>query len=71
MSLGSIISGCCEVVLTFLRVDDFEDLADGVADGLYGARGGLAQEALELGEELLDRVQVWRVFRQEDQLGAG
>jgi hypothetical protein len=29
------------------------------------ACGGLAQQMLELGEDLLDRVQVWRVFRQE------
>src|SRR5664280_2382499 len=32
---------------------------------------GLAQEVLDLGEDLLDRVQVWRVFRQEEELGAG
>ena len=33
--------------------------------------GGLSQQVLELGEDLLDRVQVRRVFRQEEELGAG
>jgi hypothetical protein len=31
--------------------------------------GGLAQQVLELGEDLFDRVQVRRVFRQEEELG--
>ena len=31
----------------------------------------IAQQMLEFGEDLLDRVQVWRVFRQEEELGAG
>ncbi|MSO93518.1 MAG: N-acetyltransferase [Rhodospirillales bacterium] len=35
------------------------------------ARGGLAQQVLELGEDLFDGVQVWGVFWQEEQLGAG
>ena len=38
---------------------------------LDGSLGGLAQQVLELGEELLDRVQVGGVFRQEEELGAG
>lgn len=41
------------------------------ADGFDGAHGDLAQEVLDLGEDLLDRVQVRRVFRQEEELGAG
>ena len=40
-------------------------------DGLEGARRGLAQQVLEFGEDLFDRVQIGRVFRQEEQLGAG
>ena len=35
------------------------------------ARGGLSQQVLELGEDLLDRVQVGRVLRQEEQFGTG
>jgi hypothetical protein len=41
------------------------------ADGFDGARGGLAQEVFELGEDLPDRVQVRRVFGQEEELGPG
>src|SRR6267142_6044554 len=35
------------------------------------SRGGLAQQALELGEDLFDRVQVRRAFWQEEELGPG
>jgi hypothetical protein len=31
---------------------------------------GLSHEVLELGEDLFDRVEVWAVGRQEDQVGA-
>jgi hypothetical protein len=37
--------------------------------GFDGALCGLAQEGLQLGEDLLDGVQVGRVGRQEDQVG--
>jgi hypothetical protein len=46
-------------------------LTDCCADGFEGAGGGFAQEMLELGEDLFNGVQVGRVFRQEEQLGAG
>ena len=39
--------------------------------GLNCARVGLAQQGLELGEDLLDRIEIGRVARQEEQLGAG
>jgi hypothetical protein len=45
-------------------------LADCGADTLDGSCGGLTQQVLELGEDLFDGVQVWRVFRQEEQFGA-
>jgi hypothetical protein len=41
-----------------------------VVNSVLGALGGLAQAVLELGEEHLDRVQVRRVLRQEEELGA-
>jgi hypothetical protein len=47
------------------------EFRDRGTDGFAGARGGLAQEVFDLGEDLLDRVQVRRVFRQEEELGAG
>src|SRR3979490_3487447 len=48
-----------------------EDFADCDADSFGRGRGGLAQQVLELGEDLFDRVQVRRVFRQEEELGPG
>src|ERR1700694_1876832 len=45
--------------------------ADCNAEGCGRARGVLAQQVLELGEDLFDRVQVRRVFRQEEELGPG
>ena len=46
-------------------------LGDGVADGVLGSGGGLAQPVLELGEEHLDRVQVGGVLGQEEEPRAG
>ncbi len=39
--------------------------------GLDGSSVGFAQQGLELCEDLLDRVEVGRVGRQEEELGAG
>ena len=58
MSLGRSVAGLDEVVGAFACCDGVEDMGDGVADGILGAGSGLAQPVLELGEELLDRVQV-------------
>jgi hypothetical protein len=41
-----------------------------MADSVLGSGGGFSQQVLELGEDLLDRVEVGRVFRQEEELGA-
>jgi hypothetical protein len=60
-----------KIVDAFVWCECSEDFADRGADGFDGARGGFAQEVLDLGEDLLDRVQVRRVFRQEEELGAG
>ncbi len=40
-----------------------EDLGDGVGDGVEGSRGGFSQERFELGERLLDQIEVGRAFR--------
>jgi hypothetical protein len=71
MILFPVVSCVGEVVSAFLRGDEVEDAADGVADGVGGSRRGLAQEVFEFREELLDRVEVGRVFRQEEEPGAG
>src|SRR6202051_2606195 len=71
MQLGFPISCVLKIVGAFVGCKSSEDFADRGANGFDGARGGLAQEVLDLGEDLLDRVQVRRVFRQEEELGAG
>jgi len=45
-----------------------EEFADGCKDGVVGAGRGLSKTMLELGEDLLDRVQVRRIFRHEEKL---
>ena len=46
-------------------------MPDGRANVVNGSRGSLTQQMLELGKDLFDGVEVGRVFRQEEQLGAG
>ena len=53
MALGWPIACVFEVVGAFLGGELVEELADGQVDGLGGPAGGLAQQVLELGEELL------------------
>jgi hypothetical protein len=60
-----------EVVCAFRRGEAVEQLADGGANGIEVSGRGVAQQMLELGEDLLDRVEVGRVFGQEEQLGSG
>ena len=60
-----------EVVGAFLWRELLEDLSDAIPQGAYGSFSGFSQEGLELGEDQLDRVQIWRVGRQEEKLGAG
>ena len=48
-----------------------EELADTSPGGLDGALGGLAQQGLELGEDLFDGIEIGAVGRQEDQMGSG
>ena len=71
MHLVWCISRIFEIVGAFVVGECAEKLADGGADGFDRSRGGFAQQVLELGEHLFDRVQVGRVFRQQEQLGSG
>jgi hypothetical protein len=68
MFSGLSISCVFEVVCALFRGVGAEQLADGGEDGLEGSRRRFAQEMLELGEDLLDRVQIGRVFGEKDQL---
>ena len=51
--------------------DGGEDLANGLADGINGSRLGLSQVMFNLCEELFDRVQVWGIFWEKEELGPG
>jgi hypothetical protein len=42
-----------------------EDLSAGLGDGFVASGSRLSQQGFELGEDLLDRIEVGRVFRQE------
>jgi hypothetical protein len=52
-------------------VECVEQIADAFPGCLDGSFFGLSQKGFELGEDLLDRVEVGRVGRQEEELGAG
>ncbi len=56
---------------TRFREEALEELADRGRDGIEAACAGSAQKVLQLGEDLLDGIEVGRVFRQEEELGAG
>src|ERR1700745_4347710 len=71
MISGWLVACLFEVVFTFLRCEGVEEAGEGGGDGLGGARSFFAQQMVELGEELLDGVEVGRVFRQEEELGPG
>jgi hypothetical protein len=47
-----------------------EDFAAGVGDGFVTSRPDLSKQSLEFSEDLLDRVEVGGVFRQEHEAGS-
>jgi hypothetical protein len=49
----------------------WEDFADSRANGFDRSGGGFSQQVLELGEDLLDGVEVGRIFWKEEELGPG
>jgi hypothetical protein len=54
----------------FLGCGAVEELADAAPSGREGSLGGTSEQRLQLGEQLLDRIEVGAVGRQEEQLGA-
>ena len=54
----------------FLGRVAFEELPGGGADSVLGSGLGFSEHLLGLGEDLLDRVQVGRVFGQQQEPGA-
>ena len=70
MLLGLRISGVSDVCGAFFGTVLGEDLCAGLADGFVASRPRLSQQGFELGEDLLDRIEIGRVFRQEDEASA-
>ena len=60
-----------EVVSAFVWPEVVEKLADAAPKGFDCALGRLAEQGLELGEGHLDRIEVRRVRRQQEDLCAG
>ena len=58
MTLHGTIPCVSDVVLAFLRGELVEELAEPAPDGFLGAFGGFSEQVLELGDDLLDRVEV-------------
>jgi hypothetical protein len=60
------ISGVGEVGGAFVGGVHGEDFGAGVGDGVACRGAGLSEQGLELGEDLLDRIEVGQVFLRED-----
>ena len=71
MFSGLSVAGVFEIVGALFGGVGVEQLADGGDDRFESSRHRLAQEMLELGEDLLDRVEIGRVFWEKEQLRPG
>jgi hypothetical protein len=69
--LDGIVSCVFEVVGTFAGGDEVEKVTGPSPGGFMGSFFGFSHQVLELGEELLDRVEVWGIGRQEEEMSAG
>ena len=69
--LGWSIAGIGEVIGAFLRGEAVEKVADAAPSGFDCAGVGFAQQGLQRGKYLLDRIEVGRIAGQVEQLGAG
>ena len=68
MFSGLSVSGVFEVVGELFGGVGVEQLADGGEDRLESSRRRLAQEVLELGEDLFDGFEIGRVFGEKARL---
>lgn len=67
MTLGQIIPGVCKIVFAFIGFDGRQYVRDGLANCVFRAFCGFSQLVFGFGKELLDRVQIGRVFRQQEE----
>ena len=66
MLLGLRVSCILNVGGAFFGAVLGEDFAAGVGDGFIGSRSGFSQQGFELREDLLDRIEIGRVFWKKD-----
>jgi hypothetical protein len=60
-----------EVVFAFSGAERGDQFADPAAEMWDGSLGGLAEKRLQFAKRPLDRIEVWRIFRQVKQRSAG
>ena len=60
-----------EIVCALARGDLSEGVFEGVRNRVEGPWLGLSDERLQFGEDLLDRIEVGRIFGEEEEAGAG
>jgi hypothetical protein len=68
--LDGNITRVFEVVCAFVRWEEVEQFTDLAPGRLDFARLGVAQQVLQLGEDLFDGLEVGAVWRQEDEVSA-
>ena len=56
-----------EVISAFVGCEGVEELSDALPEGVDGSLGGLSEQGLEFGEGELNRVEIGRVRRQEEE----
>src|SRR3979490_2720943 len=71
MTLAPIITRVSETIRALLGRVAPQYLPDRGAHRLPGSGAGRAEQVLELGEHLLDRIEIGGIFRQQEQLGPG
>ena len=71
MCSGPSITGVDEEVGAFNRVEEVEEFADALPEGVDRALLGFAQVGFEFGDGLLDRVEVGRIEPAPAKVGGG
>jgi hypothetical protein len=61
--LLSSVAAVSEIAIEFVVIASFESHADGVPKSLFGSRRKRTQDRFDLGEELLDRIEIGTVGR--------
>jgi hypothetical protein len=71
LPLYGSIAGISKIVSAFGWREGIKDLANRSPSVGDGSRLGLPHEVFELGEELFNRIEIWTIGRQEEEVCAG